>query len=304
MKALTSLFLLFFICISPVFAQNITLLHKRDSVRLSLNIGKSSDNTYTKGKGAEISGTFPKNDTIDNSWLTNSFIEIGFVSDSSQWSLGFVGEIHKNTLIKEEQDVRQYGISVSKVIVAKRDNKTKASDFDIPVSLSLKNSEDFIKETKTFQVIGGVTFNHFTAPSILKTQSQFPKIGSGLGKVIGFSHNHNIGFAYLGADENVLLGQFDFEFNTYIFPALSDKWIDKTDLFRLQFSYKGRTPLFDETELDLNNQISLQAGINLAFDKKNSIELAYNWIQGADPLKGLDNQKYETITAKVKIALK
>ncbi len=304
MKALTSLFLCFFICISSVFAQKMTLLHKRDSVRLSLNIGKSSDNSYTKGKGAEISGTFPKNDTIDNSWLTNSFIEIGLVSDSSQWSFGFVGEIHKNTLIEKEQDVRQYGISLNKVIVAKRDQKTQVADFEIPVSLSLKNSENFIKETKTFQVIGSVTFNHYTAPSILRTQAQFPKISSGLGRIIGFSHNHNIGFAYLASDENVFLGQFDFELNTYIFPALSDKWIDKTDLFKLQFSYTGRTPLLGETELDLNSYISLQAGINLAFDKKNSIELAYNWIQGADPLKGLENQNYETITAKVKIALK
>jgi len=301
MRVLSSIFLL--ILVVPVFSQNWTLKNKQDTVRVSLNIGKSSDNTFTKSKGAEITGTFPGNDTVESSWLTNSFLELGLVSDYSGWSLGLIGEIHKNTLVEKEQDVRQYGVSLGKII-AKRDSKTDIAIWEIPVSLSLKNSEDFIKEKKTFQVVGGVALNRFTGPSILKTQTQFPKISSPVGKIIGFSHNHNIGFAYLGIDENVLLGQFDFEFNTYLFPFLSDKWINKTDLFKLQFSYKARTPLLGETDLDLNNQISFQTGVNLSFNKNNSIEIVYSWIQGADPLKGLDNQKYETITAKLKVALK
>jgi hypothetical protein len=303
MKVLISLLLLSSFWFTPVFSQKWTLSHKRDTIRMSLNIGKSSDNTFTKGEGAEISGIFPKSDTVKKSWFTNSFTEIGLVSDSSRWGFGLVAEIHKNTLIEKEQDLRQYGFSISKIL-AKQDLITHASVYEIPISLSLKRSDDLIKEKRTFQIIGGVTFNRFTGPPILRTQTQFPKLSSGFGKIIGFSHNHNIGFAYLGADENVLLGQFDFEFNTYLFPWLSDKWINKTDLFKLQFIYKGRTPIFGETELDLNNYMSFQAGLNLAFDKKNSIELAYAWIQGADPLKGLDNQNYKTITAKIKITLK
>jgi hypothetical protein len=303
MKALISFIFLSFFWTAPGFSQKLTLHHKKDSIRFSLNIGKSSDNTFTKGEGAEISGIFPKSDTVKNSWLTNSFIEIGIVTDNSRWGFGLVGEIHKNTLIEKEQNVRQYGLSIIKILSIV-DETTKASIYEIPISLSMKNSDDLIKEKRTFQIIGGLTFNRFTGPPILRTQTQFPKLSSGFGKIIGFSHNHNIGFAYLGADENVLLGQFDFEFNTYILPWLSDKWIDKTDLFKLQFTYKGRVPILGETDLDLNNYLGIQAGINLAFDKKNSIELAYAWVQGADPLKGLDNQNYKTITAKIKIALK
>ncbi|MEM9649918.1 MAG: hypothetical protein AAF969_15675 [Bacteroidota bacterium] len=300
MKALFSL-VFSLLVFSSLIGQK-TWKHDRDTVRVSLKLGKASDNTFTKSQGAEVTGTFPANDTIDNSWLTNAYLELGLKTDSTGLEIGLVGELHRNTLIEKEQNVRQFGFNITKTFKTK-DDRTNVSNEEFPTTLSLKSSEDLIKDTNTFQVILGASYNRFKGLSFLRTQTQFPRIDRGLGQFIGFSHNHNIGFTYLGRDENVFLGQFDFEFNTFLFPALSDTWIDKTDLFKLQFIYRGRTQMFGDTELDLDSYLSLQTGINLAFDKKNSIEVGYAWISGADPLKGLDNQDYQSLIVKVKVAV-
>ncbi|GAA3623031.1 hypothetical protein [Flavivirga jejuensis] len=303
MKALISTIVISLLFIPSVFSQ-VTLRHSNDTIRLKLNIGKASDNTFTKSEGAEIIGTFPKNDTIKKSWQTNAYLELGIVSESSKWSIGLVGEIHRNTLIEKEQNVKQFGVNLGKIIMF-RDKVTNVSNMEIPLTLSLKKSKDEIKDTNTFQGIFGLSINKFKgSSSLLKTQTQFPRISSFVGQLIGFSHNHNIGLAYLGGDEDLLLGQFDFEFNTFILPSLSDKWTDRTDFFKIQYLFKGRTRFSSgETSLDLNNYRSFQTGINLSFNKKNSIELAYAWIKGAAPLKGLANQNYETLIAKVKISI-
>jgi hypothetical protein len=132
-------------------------------------------------------------------------------------------------------------------------------------------------------------------------------LSSPIGKVFQFSHDHNVGVAYLGEDEEVLLGMVDFELNAFLVPWLVDKWTKGryVDLFKAQFSYKGRMELFGTTDLDLNSFIDLQLGINIALDEQanNTIGIAYDWIQGANPLEGLADQKYETLTAKVKFKI-
>ena len=301
MKVRINILVISLICTFSASSQN-TLFHSNDSLRINLSIGKASDNQFTKSEGAEIIGTFPENDSISNSWLTNAYLEFGMVSDSTHWSIGLVGEIHRNTLVEKKQHVEQLGVKLGKIIAFK-DKKTGASNFEIPITIGLKQSKDFVKNTTAFQGTLGMSFNKFKGTPLLKTQTAFPKFNSGFGRILQFSHNHNSGLSYLGGNENVYLGQFDFEINTYFLPTLSDKLINKKDLFKLQFKYSGRTELFGKTDLDLNSLISFQTGVNLTFNKKNSLELVYVWNQGANPLKGLENQKYESLIVKVKVFL-
>jgi hypothetical protein len=303
MKSLNSLCCILLLSALPVSAQKRVLSGPADTIRINFSVGKSSDNTFTKSKSAEISALFPDNDTVKKSWLINSFAEFGLISDSTRWSLGMVGEIHKNTLVAKEQNVFQYGLSMGRIF-SKRDKVTGASVYEVPLSLSLKYSIDHVKKSETFQAGIGLQVNLFQGCSFLKTQTQFPRLGTFPGKIIEFSHNHNLGMTYLGAKENVLLGQFDFEFNAFLLPYLSDKWIHRKDLFKAQFTFNGRTPLLGSTDLELNSLITFQAGINYAFDAKNSIELAYSRTRGADPLNGLSNQEFEMLSAKIKISFK
>src|SRR5687767_4845067 len=71
---------------------------------LNLTVGKSTDNSYTKGKEAEIMGTFPDSANAKNAWLTNAFAELA-LKTPKRWSYGLLAEVHRNTLIKKKQDV-------------------------------------------------------------------------------------------------------------------------------------------------------------------------------------------------------
>jgi hypothetical protein len=70
-------------------------------------------------------------------------------------------------------------------------------------------------------------------------------------------------------------------------------------------SYKGRTELLGSTNMDLKRLIDFQVGINLSFGPKdaNTFGIAYDLIQGANPLSGLRDQQYQTLTAKVKFTI-
>ncbi|MDB4583104.1 hypothetical protein N9164_08130 [Draconibacterium sp.] len=276
----------------------------RDSVSFKLTIAKASDNDFTKRKPAEFIGTFPSSDTVNNSWLTNAFVETSIETAVSRWSFGLIAELHRNTLIEKEQDVRQLGLSFGKVFVLQR-QKIGSSTFEMPMTLNIKRSEDKIKDTDELQAILGLSFDRFVGAQILRTKSLFPAYGNGFPQVFMFSHDHNFGLAYLG-DENAVLGQFDFEFNLFLLPILSDSWVDRYDLFKAQFTYNGRTEFIGEANRDLDSQFNFQVGINLPFgsDDENCLGIAHDWINGADPLKGLDNQKYCTFTIKAKIIIK
>ncbi|MDR7127685.1 hypothetical protein J2X69_000013 [Algoriphagus sp. 4150] len=276
----------------------------RDSVIFKLTIAKASDNDFTKGQSAEFIGTFPSSDTVSNSWLTNAFIETSVGTAISRWSFGLTAELHRNTLIEKKQDVRQFGVSVGKVFVLQRE-PIGSSSLEMPVTLNFKKSEDKIKDTEELQAILGLSFDRYVGAQVFRTKSLFPAYGKGLPQVFMFSHNHNFGLAYLGG-ENAVLGQFDFEFNLFLLPILSDLWVERFDLFKAQFSYNGRNEFIGDANRDLNSQFNFQVGINLPFgsDDQNSLGIAHDWINGADPLKGLDDQQYRTLSVKAKIIIK
>ncbi|WP_155847095.1 hypothetical protein [Algoriphagus marincola] len=275
----------------------------RDSTVFKITIAKASDNDFTKGKPAEFIGTFPSSDSVENSWLANVFIETSIKSALSRWSFGLMAELHRNTLIEKKQDVRQFGVALGKVFVLQR-LPIGSSSFEMPVTINFKKSDDKVKDTEELQAILGLSFDRYVGAPMLRTKSLFPAYGNGFPKIFMFSHDHNFGLAYLGG-ENAVLGQFDFEFNLFFLPILSDIWVDRYDLFKAQFTYNGRTEFIGEANRDLNSQFNFQVGINLPFgsDDQNSLGIAHDWIKGADPLKGLDNQSFRTLTIKAKIVI-
>ena len=278
--------------LNSVYSQ-VTLFSPEDTLRGYFVIGQSSDNALTRVQEAGVLGTFPVADSLKNSWLTNVFLEIGFETDSSAFSLGLVYELHKNTLISKTQDVRQLGLSLGKDFYS--------SNAHFPVSLSLKYSDNKAGNSESFQLITGFTYALWIGPPYLRTQTLFPAYQSPVGKILRFEHNHNLGFAYMTGDDKLALGQFDFKFEVFLLPMLSDVLFNKLDLFKFQFLYSARTRLWGDTNTDLNNLLDFQIGISCSFDKNNSIGLAYDWIRGADPLKGLSNQKYDTFAIKTKL---
>lgn len=271
---------------------------------MSFTLGRSSDNSYTKGKEAEVIGTFPDSLNAKDAWLTNAFFELTY-TDTNRWQYGLIAEIHRNTLIAKEQHVVQFGASIGKVFTLIEDEIGEAK-FQIPSTLTLKLSEDRKADEETFQIIAASSFNTYTGKDFLKTRNAFPRLASPLAHIVQFSHAHSIGVTYLGKDEDILLGTLDLEFNSFLFPRLINKWTGGkyTDFFKIQFSYRGRTPFYGTTDLDLDSAIDLQCGINIRLGTaSNTIGIAYDWIQGANPLEGLADQKYETLTAKVKFTI-
>ncbi|HYC86243.1 MAG TPA: hypothetical protein VEB86_13515, partial [Chryseosolibacter sp.] len=79
--------------------------------QFNLQIGQSSDNTFTKGKDAEFQITDPADDAIQDSWLVNSYLETGYKFNDETMSVGLTGEIHRNTLVAKKQHVEQLGLS-------------------------------------------------------------------------------------------------------------------------------------------------------------------------------------------------
>ena len=269
----------------------------------SLTIAKASDNDFTKGKPAEFIGTFPSSDTLSNSWLANGFLETSLTFDSSRLTIGLSAELHKNTLIEKEQDVRQYGVTIGRVFMLSKDS-IDTSTFDLPITLNFKSSSDKIKETDELQIILGISFDRKVGWQILKTKSLFPRYDTNVGKAIMFSHDHNFGLAYLGEDK-IMLGQFDFEVNSFLLPILVNEWIGRYDLLKAQFTFNSSPKVIGDTERDLTTRTNFQFGLNIPFgaDDINSIGVVYDWYNGANPLKGLEDQKYETLTVKAKIVL-
>ncbi len=275
---------------------------EEDSTKLKITIGKSTDNELTKSKPAEIVGTFPAADSVDNSWMVNGFVEWGVTTAKTRVSIALSAEMHRNTLIAKKQDVRQAGFTAGKVFGFK--DKKPGNILDWPMTLMFRNSQDKVKDTEEMQIIWGNSFQLFRGVQILKTNSLFPAPSTTVANYAMFEHDHNIGLIALPGEE-VLLSNIDFQFNVYLLPKLSEKVIKKYELLKFSYSIKARSELDGNLDRDLQPLVNYQLGFNVPFGEGNnsSIGIAYDWIKGADPLKGLDNQEYQTISFKAKLVL-
>lgn len=293
--------LIFFSCISLAsYSQNI-----------SVNIGESTTNKLTKDKSAQILVTFPKNDTIDTSWLINGYLEIKLDSiGKANYSIGILSEIHKNNLISKEQDVRQFGVSLEKDFLITQEitnydgEMEKATKARFITNATFKHSNNIVKKEKSFLANFGASFSLERSKNLrfLQTNTRLINIDKGFAKIITIKHNHNFGVSYIGGDDNVLLGDVSFTISLFPFSGLMNK-IDQPDFFQVQYNINARTEIFGDTEKNLNTLHTFSAGINYKINKKSSVGISYGLQEGANPYTALENQKFETISAKLRLVI-
>ncbi|WP_062060217.1 hypothetical protein [Aquimarina longa] len=301
MKNYDAILLLFYFCTSlSAYSQNI-----------SITIGESTTNKLTKNKSAQVLATFPKNDTLDNSWLVNGYLELKLDSiGTSNYSIGILNEIHKNTLISKEQDNRQFGVSLEKDFLIKKktinyDGKTEqATKARFITNATFKHSYNVLKKEKSFIANLGTSFSLERSKNLrfLQTNTRLININKGFGKILTVTHNHNFGISYLGGYDNVLLGDASFSIKLLPLSGLMNQ-IKQPDFFQVQYHINVRTEILGNTEKDLNTLHTLSAGIQYKIDKKSSVGISYGFQKGANPYTALEDQEFETISARLRLVL-
>lgn len=260
-----------------------------------LKIGQSSDNSYTQSKEGQLIGVFNANDTIEDTWQADIYMALVF-GKNTNWNIGGTFELHRNTVIEKKQNVRQFGITGG-YNFSVMDNSNNLL-LGIETSLTFKDSQDKENDKNTRQMITGVSFNKVNRNLLfLNTTTLFPASNSDFSYLMRFSHDHNLGTASLFKDEKVTFVQMNFDFNVYLLSHFTFNWFQKHDFFYGQFNYTGRKEVLGSSSIDTDNLRSLALGINYSFGTNNinNAKISYSWINGADPLKGLANQRYETI---------
>tara|TARA_R110000868_G_scaffold71713_2_gene209710 strand:- start:39010 stop:39918 length:909 start_codon:yes stop_codon:yes gene_type:complete len=278
---------------------------------ISVNIGESSTNKLTKDKSAQILATFPKNDTIDDSWLVNGYLEIKFDSiGDSNYSIGILSEIQKNNLISKEQDLRQFGVSMEKDFLIKKaitnynGGIEKATVARFITNATFKHSNNNIKKEISFIANLGTSFSLERSKKLrfLQTNTRLINIDKGFAKILTVKHNHNFGISYLGGDDKVVLGDVSFSINLFPFSGLMNK-IEQPDFFQIQYVINARSEIVGDTEKDLNTLHTLSAGINYQINEKSTVGISYGFQEGANPYTALEDQKFETISAKLHLVI-
>lgn len=308
MKQLSK-FLIAFLMVNLGFSQS-PVLQETDSTFLTFKMGQSSTNSFTKSEPFQFLATFPKNDTLKNSWLINSYAELAWNNEKSGFRFGIVGEVQKNTLIEKVQDVRQFGVSFSKDIRIpfnyEVDGKIyKATKGVVVISGSIKSSNDLVLKKRSGQAHIGFSYSSYRNPNTwLSSDIYYPSFDKGkFGRIMLFNHTYNFGLGYLGGNEKVLYGKADFQITTFLLGGLMCKTLGQYDFLKIKYNVSTRTPFSGAPISEQNPLRVFSAGVNYKINETNAVELSYNWNKGADPFAGLANQNYETILIKLKISL-
>lgn len=272
------------------------------SQKVSINIGESTTNSLTKNKPAQVIATFPESETIKNSWLVDGFTELKLNDVFKNYHIGILSELHKNNLTSKEQDVLQFGLTIEKDYLFK-DSKGQTS-FRIISGLNIKYANNKIKEKQELQGNLGLTLSLEKSRKLRFLQPNTPliRITDSFAYLFTLLHNHNIGVGYIGGDENVLLGDASFEFTLFPLSRITNM-IEQPELFQLNWSINGRTPLLGETDIDLNALQTFSAGFSYEFNDKSSVGISYSWQKGANPYTRLENQEFKTLSAKLKLTI-
>ncbi|MFD1062746.1 hypothetical protein ACFQ1Q_05765 [Winogradskyella litorisediminis] len=290
------------ICVLISFNLN---AQEKKNPSFALNFGQSSQNTFTKAKPAQLIATFPANDTIANSFLINGFVE-GALNwerdDKFSYSIGIAYEVQKNTLISNEQDVKQFGLTASQIIT----NDYEDSKGQYILSQNLKISENFITDKKALQAHLGFKYEDFRSNSLFYVDAPIPLIGtkSAPDQLLSFRWDYDLGLGYIGGDEEVLFGKASFSVSAFPFYGLLKKAFKQPEIIFVTYKLDSRAPFIGDTDLDINPLRSLSTGLSYVINDTNKLLLAYTWNKGANPFSGLINQEYSTLTVQFKINLK
>ncbi|MDG5493178.1 hypothetical protein [Psychroserpens sp. SPM9] len=292
------IFLVLILCVSVCYAQDNT--EQKAPQSISINLGQSSQNKFTKSNPAQVIATFPNNDTIADSYLINGFLEIEYLrqrTNTFSYTLGIAYEVQKNTLINKKQDVQQIGITASQIIANNYDD----TQGQYIVSENVKYSQDFVNKTKAFQAHLGLKYEDFRPTHIFFVDGAIPLLGFNGEKdgLLSFRWDYNLGLGYIGGDEDVLMAKANFSISAFPFYGILNNWLDQPEIIYTTYVMDLRTPLIGNTDLRLNPKRTFSFGLAYVINKKNKIALGYNINKGADPFAGLDNQDFDTLTFQV-----
>ncbi|WP_435623186.1 hypothetical protein [Flagellimonas sp.] len=298
-----------------------------------ITIGKSTTNSLEKAKPAQLIATFPRNDTIDNNWLVDGFVEYSRTDIVRNMEIGVFAEIHKNTLLTKEQDAKQFGLNIKRVFAIEEENWVWFN-----TTLNLRHSNDRVKQEEAFQGILATTVQLITVKDerlrFLRAQTALINEEGNFSDYLNISHNHSFGFGLIGGEEDIVLfnGSFDlniFPLSTMFYKKKKRKMegeikvseikdsvqstktkvaIEKearrfANLFVLKGTIKGRELISGSTDTDLNTFIRFSGGVNYNFTEESAIGIMYGWQTGADPYTTLSDQTFSSITATLKLSL-
>ena len=288
--------------------------------KFKLSIAQAPDNTYTQSQPASMIATFPR-DSSRSTHSIDGYLGLSWHypdNTKNEFMYGINIEKHKNTLISKKQDVTQYGILVGNVFL----RKGESGDYMLNSNLSIKHSEDKIKEKKGLQYLlyfnlalknprdmafwRGLTTNEFTFPNNereleVKTDSKFF-----LSDFIQYRSSHALGIEYIGY-EKLPLFSLAYNIELYPFSGLLYQVFKHYQLLRIDLGVVHRSKISSaNTDLFTGNLIKASFGFNLFFDeeRKQSIGIGYSYQEGGDPLKGLDDTIFSQISLKAIIGLK
>ncbi|GAB4163656.1 MAG: hypothetical protein Tsb0033_24320 [Winogradskyella sp.] len=302
MKAYNLIVLIVLFGMSVSYAQDTQSNDSESSI--SINLGQSSQNKFTKSKPAQLVATFPSNDTIPNSYLINGFLEIEYLRErllTFSYTLGIAYEVQKNTLIEKEQDVKQIGVTSTQFFA--NDYQDVKGQFIL--SENLKYSKDFIKKTNMFQAHIGFKYEDFRPKKFFFVDGAIPLIHykNNTGGLLSFRWDYNLGLGYMGGDENVLMGKANFSISAFPFFGLLNSWIKQPEMLFVSYVLDARAPFFGDTELDINPKRTLTLGLAYEINEKSKVSIGYAFNDGADPFSGLDNQDFDTLSFQINFTL-
>ena len=296
----------------------ITLGATKGWAQPSVTIGQASDNTFTQGEPAKFLYTNPS-DTSRSSWLTQGFLDAGYqfrmgIDHFMKVSVNY--EIQKNTLIAKKQDVRQLGVTLNYVREFLDDNGIAKSRFN--PTFTIKNSNDKEKEEEGMQYILGITHfaaNNGTMASTLKSILT-PGLLLNVKGVLAFESNYVVGYSGSKADKGKLIFIYGTgKLNMYLAPEWFQKSLNNPRSIFFYGGWTGRASVENQINAETNNPSSIGAGFDIsllslaqainprATASQNKFVIKYEWISGADPLKGLQNQEYTQLSINLSVGL-
>lgn len=269
------------------------------------------DDKLKKGEPATFSATFP--DTSKSNFQIQA--GVGFtIIDANRADLSIIGEWHQNTLINKEQNTRQIGLN-SNILIGNPLEK----NFGIDVVMNGKYLNN-IKEEKE-SIIAAIYFSPLvgSTSSWFGSDNIFPAYEADTtgARYIQYTYNvyfglENINYFKAKADSlkgNIFLINLRFVSHIYPLSGYFDDWIGQNQFLDLSLDYTYRNDFFNSTWDSPKQRPLLKIGVGMKWNirlknnKKKKIEtkIGYEYVNGENIITGLEKQKYQQISLKLKI---
>ncbi|MEM5563964.1 hypothetical protein WNY78_02560 [Psychroserpens sp. AS72] len=321
MKAQSNIILmvLFTAFVNYTYAQKVKKA-KGDTLIVGFSTGQASDNKYTKSLPASFIATYTENDTISNSYAINGYFGVDFKlgdKDSPKWKFSANAELHRNTLISKEQNTTQFGVSVNYLIPLFYSDDTKLYPcLILSPEFSFKHSDDKIKDKKGLQYLSYLSLSlplsfenedgepsllNFFRPNIIypgdvrgNSDGTKKKYGYYISDWIQLKHFHSVGIEHVGYESLSMLNT-SFGIEIYPLSGMLYNVFKQYGIFQFRYNIVNREEISSgDTDLYIGALSSFAIGLNYKFDKdgKTAISFGYEYNNGGNPLKGLDDNEF------------